>query len=78
MTSERRKQEATHRLLSVELDFIDSMHAGMQRYSRPLRHCILSQQQHSALFQNIEKVWFYLILLNKHLSYKCAKIGYSL
>ncbi|KAJ8300366.1 hypothetical protein KUTeg_021885 [Tegillarca granosa] len=56
VTSERRKQEATHRLLSVELDFIDSMHAGMQRYSRPLRHCILSQQQHSALFQNIEKL----------------------
>ncbi|XP_069120607.1 uncharacterized protein [Argopecten irradians] len=56
MTAERRKQDAMHRLLSLELDFIDFMHAGMQRFSRPLRHCILSQKQHTALFQNIEKV----------------------
>lgn len=55
-TSETRKQEAIHRLLSLELDFIDLMHSGMQRYSRPLRHCILSHSQHAAVFQNIEKV----------------------
>ena len=54
--AEQKKQEAVHRLLSLELDYIDFMHAGMQRYSRPLRHCILSAQQHKALFQNIEKV----------------------
>ncbi|XP_052222379.1 uncharacterized protein LOC127838592 isoform X1 [Dreissena polymorpha] len=55
-TSESRKQEAIHRLLSLELDFIDLMHSGMQRYSRPLRHCILSHSQHATLFQNIEKL----------------------
>ncbi|XP_045191341.2 uncharacterized protein LOC123548240 [Mercenaria mercenaria] len=55
-TCEVRKQEAIHRLLSLELDFIDLMHAGMQRYSRPLRHCILSHSHHAALFQNIEKL----------------------
>ncbi|XP_071096723.1 uncharacterized protein [Haliotis cracherodii] len=54
--AERRKQEAVHRLMSLELDYIDFMHAGMQRYSRPLRHCILSAQQHKAVFQNIEKL----------------------
>ncbi|ESO85945.1 hypothetical protein LOTGIDRAFT_167700 [Lottia gigantea] len=54
--NEQRKQEAVHRLLSLELDFIDFMHAGVQRYSRPLRHCILAAQQHSSLFQNVEKL----------------------
>ncbi|VDH97352.1 regulator of G-protein signalling 3 [Mytilus galloprovincialis] len=55
-STEKRRQEAIHRLLTVEMDFIDLMHAGIQRYSRPLRHCILSQLQHSALFQNVEKL----------------------
>lgn len=55
-STEKRRQEAIHRLLTVEMDFIDLMHAGIQRFSRPLRHCILSQLQHSALFQNVEKV----------------------
>ncbi|KAL5012143.1 hypothetical protein ScPMuIL_010694 [Solemya velum] len=55
-TSERRKQEAVHRILSLEMEYIDTMHSGMQRYSRPLRHCILLQQQHGKLFQNIEKL----------------------
>ena len=58
-----RKQEAIHRLLSLELDFIDLMHAGMQSYSRPLRHCVLSHTQHTALFQNIEKVSYFYILI---------------
>ncbi|XP_025112214.1 uncharacterized protein LOC112574971 isoform X2 [Pomacea canaliculata] len=53
---EQKKHEAIHRLLSLELDFIDFMHAGIQRYSRPLRHCVLSGTQHSAVFQNVEKV----------------------
>ncbi|KAL3872127.1 hypothetical protein ACJMK2_040079 [Sinanodonta woodiana] len=56
VTAERRKQEAVHRLLRIELDFVDLMHSGMQRYSRPLRHCILTNIQHFALFQNIEKL----------------------
>ncbi|PVD28313.1 hypothetical protein C0Q70_10900 [Pomacea canaliculata] len=53
---EQKKHEAIHRLLSLELDFIDFMHAGLQRYSRPLRHCVLSGTQHYAVFQNVEKV----------------------
>ena len=57
-STEKRRQEAIHRLITVEMDFIDLMHAGIQRYSRPLRHCILSQLQHSTLFQNVEKVSF--------------------
>ncbi|PVD28170.1 hypothetical protein C0Q70_10755 [Pomacea canaliculata] len=32
------------------------MHAGLQRYSRPLRHCVLSGTQHYAVFQNVEKL----------------------
>ncbi|KAL3872434.1 hypothetical protein ACJMK2_040361 [Sinanodonta woodiana] len=56
VTAERRKQEAVHRLLRIELDFVDLMHSGMQRYSRPLRHCILTNIQHFVLFQNIEKL----------------------
>lgn len=55
-STEKRRQEAIHRLLTVEMDFIDLMHAGIQRYSRPLLHCILSQLQHSTLFQNVEKL----------------------
>lgn len=55
-TPDKRKQEAIHRLMSIEMDFIDVMHAGMQRYSRPLRHCILNPRQHFTLFQNIEKL----------------------
>lgn len=48
--------------MSIEMDFIDVMHAGMQRYSRPLRHCILNPRQHFTLFQNIEKVVEILLL----------------
>ncbi|XP_061165285.1 uncharacterized protein LOC133174226 [Saccostrea echinata] len=55
-TRDKRKQEAIHRLMSIEMEFIDVMHAGMQRYSRPLRHCILNPRQHFTLFQNIEKL----------------------
>ncbi|XP_048777843.2 uncharacterized protein LOC125681698 isoform X1 [Ostrea edulis] len=55
-TPDKRKQEAIHRLMSIEMDFIDIMHAGMQRYSRPLRHCILNPKHHFTLFQNIEKL----------------------
>ena len=32
------------------------MQAGIACYSRPLRHCILTPQQHMTLFQNIEKL----------------------
>ncbi|CAL1540455.1 unnamed protein product, partial [Lymnaea stagnalis] len=50
------KHESIHRLMSLELDFIDFMHYGIERYSRPLRHCIVSPHQHMTIFQNVEKL----------------------
>jgi hypothetical protein len=43
-------------LVTCEQRFIDIMQHGIQQFSRPLRHCVLSRQQHTTLFQNIEKV----------------------
>ena len=54
--AEQKKLEAIHRLMSLELDFIDFMQLGIQRYSRPLRHCIFNVVQHNTVFQNVEKV----------------------
>ncbi|XP_052093008.1 uncharacterized protein LOC127729311 [Mytilus californianus] len=54
--SEKTISTLIHQLLTAESNFIDVMHAGMQLYSRPLRHSILTPQQHSSLFQNIEKL----------------------
>src|SRR6218665_1824122 len=45
-----------HRLLSREEIFAGNVLSGVQRFSRPLRYCILSPDQHFTLFQNIEKV----------------------
>ncbi|GFO45578.1 regulator of G-protein signaling 3 [Plakobranchus ocellatus] len=50
------KQENIHRLMSLELNYIDFMHYGIERYSRPLRHCIVTAHQHRTIFQNVEKV----------------------
>ncbi|RUS74181.1 hypothetical protein EGW08_018049, partial [Elysia chlorotica] len=50
------RQESIHRLMSLELDYIDFMHYGIERYSRPLRHCIVSAHQHRTIFQNVEKM----------------------
>src|SRR6218665_152841 len=47
---------ALHRLLSREEIFAGNVLSGVQRFSRPLRYCILSPDQHSTLFQNIKKV----------------------
>ena len=47
---------ALQSLLECEQDFVDVMHRGIQMFSRPLRHHILTSQQHSNIFQNIEKV----------------------
>ena len=51
-----RQHECLHRLLSLEFEFIDFMHYGTERFSRPLRHCILSGSQHTTIFQNVEKL----------------------
>ena len=40
----------------LEEKFVDLMTSGMMTYSRPLRYHILTASQHSALFQNVEKV----------------------
>ena len=50
------QQAALQSLLECEQDFVDAMHRGIQMFSRPLRHHILTSQQHSNIFQNIEKV----------------------
>ena len=50
------QQAALQSLLECEQDFVDVMHRGIQMFSRPLRHHILTSQQHSNIFQNIEKV----------------------
>lgn len=55
-SAEKGVQKLIKQLLTAESNFIDVMHAGMQRYSRPLRHNILTPQQYSTLFQNIEKL----------------------
>ena len=52
----RIQQAALQSLLECEQDFVDVMHRGIQMFSRPLRHHILTSQQHSDTFQNIEKV----------------------
>ncbi|KAL5012141.1 hypothetical protein ScPMuIL_010692 [Solemya velum] len=56
LSARSRKRVAIQKLVDSELDFVDFMHEGMQRFSRPLRHCILSSEQHLELFQNIEKL----------------------
>lgn len=50
------KADAVQRLISIESDYVSFMHSGIEQYSRPLRHCILSQKQHSTIFQNAEKL----------------------
>ena len=50
------RQVAIHQLLTCEEDFTRMMKRGAQRFSRPLRHQLLSRSQHATLFQNIEKV----------------------
>lgn len=43
-------------LVSCEEKFVKEMNAGMTSYSRPLRHWILTPEEHCTLFQNIEKL----------------------
>ena len=56
------RQVAIVALLEGEEKFVGLMQQGMQCYSRPLKHAMLSSRQHFQLFQNIEKVssvhWF--------------------
>ena len=43
-------------LISLEEEYVREMQAGIQAFSRPLRHCILTPYQHAHLFQNVEKL----------------------
>ncbi|XP_013382270.1 uncharacterized protein LOC106153048 [Lingula anatina] len=54
--SDQKRQQAIQKLIACEEIFTNSMHAGVQRYSRPLRHQNMTQLQHSTMFQNVEKI----------------------
>lgn len=53
---EKARQAAIRHLILLEATFIGQMQYGIQRFSRPLRHCIISAREHRILFQNVEKV----------------------
>ena len=57
------QQAALQSLLECEQDFVDVMHRGIQMFSRPLRHHILTSQQHSSIFQNVEKVTIMITMI---------------
>ena len=44
------------RLIEMEKEFISKLELGVQFYSRPLKHYLISANEHAKLFQNIEKV----------------------
>jgi len=56
--------EAMQWLYACEETFVREMQCGIQRFSRPLRHCVISSQQHSDIFQNVEKVCVLVMLLS--------------
>jgi hypothetical protein len=57
--SETYEREALH-LIEIEKEFICQLELGVQLYSRPLKHYLISSNEHAKLFQNIEKVFFFL------------------
>jgi hypothetical protein len=44
------------RLIEIEKEFINQLELGVQYYSRPLKHYLISSTEHGKLFQNIEKI----------------------
>ncbi|CAF4223474.1 unnamed protein product, partial [Didymodactylos carnosus] len=44
------------KLIELEEMFIAQLDLGVQLYARPLKHYLISSQEHSRLFQNIEKI----------------------
>ncbi|XP_035826990.1 uncharacterized protein LOC101864471 [Aplysia californica] len=50
------RHESIHRLMSLEFQYCDVMRYGRERFSRPLRHSILSVSEHGCLFQNVDKL----------------------
>jgi hypothetical protein len=55
MVSESYEREVLH-LIEIEKEFINQIELGVQLYSRPLKHYLISSNEHAKLFQNIEKV----------------------
>ncbi|CAH1786293.1 unnamed protein product [Owenia fusiformis] len=53
---ERMRQQDINDLITLEREFVMSMQHGIQRFSRPLRHRLISPHEHATLFQNIEKL----------------------
>ncbi|CAF0789123.1 unnamed protein product [Adineta steineri] len=53
--SETYEREALH-LIEIEKEFICQLELGVQLYSRPLKHYLISSNEHAKLFQNIEKI----------------------
>ncbi len=49
------EREALH-LIEIEKEFINQLELGVQLYSRPLKHYLISSTEHGKLFQNIEKI----------------------
>jgi len=43
-------------LIEIEKEFINQLELGVQYYSRPLKHYLISSTEHGKLFQNIEKI----------------------
>ena len=72
------RQEAVHQLLTCEQDFCRLMKRGIQRFSRPLRHHVMSPAQHQKLFQNVEKVNTWTLTIDKKLYilvYRCNTLA---
>ena len=55
-TEYSKAEELCLRLIHAEDKFVAVMHRGVQRFSRPLRHALLTRQEHTVLFQNVEKL----------------------
>ena len=49
-------EELCLQLIHAEDKFVTIMHQGVQRFSRPLRHALLTPHEHNILFQNVEKL----------------------
>ena len=56
VTESSEVEEQCVKLIRAEDEFVTMMHKGVQRFSRPLRHGLLTPHEHGILFQNVEKL----------------------
>ena len=56
VTESSEVEEQCVKLIRAEDEFVTTMHKGVQRFSRPLRHGLLTPHEHGILFQNVEKL----------------------